>query len=64
MSKKFAPALKSVMQCHSKLGYNLTVGILNSRDFGLPQDRKRVFLIGVRTDCEKHKFTWPAKHPH
>lgn len=30
--------------------------VLNARDYGVPQDRKRLFLIGVRKDCELPRY--------
>jgi DNA (cytosine-5)-methyltransferase 1 len=32
------------------LGYNLDYKILNSIDFGIPQNRNRLFGVGVRKD--------------
>ncbi|CAI2186569.1 19699_t:CDS:2 [Funneliformis geosporum] len=32
------------------LGYNITYRNLNAKDYGIPQDRKRVFLIGICQD--------------
>lgn len=32
------------------LGYNVTNKILNSKDFGLPQFRERIFIVGSRSD--------------
>ncbi len=31
-------------------GYNLSFALLNASDYGVPQDRKRVFFIGYRSD--------------
>lgn len=36
-----------------KLGYDSKSYILNSKDFNLPQNRERVFLISVRNDYKK-----------
>ena len=41
-------------------GYEVKYQILNSYDFGLPQDRDRIFIVGVRDDIENCKhFTFP-----
>jgi len=44
----------------SNYGYTLFDKILNARDYGVPQNRKRVFIIGVRNDIKK-KFIFPSK---
>lgn len=31
-------------------GYNVTVTLVNAKDYGVPQERKRVFYIGFRND--------------
>ncbi len=33
-----------------KNGYSVTIHLLNTRDYGLPQVRRRLFIIGVRDD--------------
>lgn len=33
-------------------GYNLHIKVLNAKDFGVPQNRERVFIIGVRNDLQ------------
>lgn len=35
-------------------GYNISVEILNSKDYGVPQDRKRLFFVGVRKDLSMY----------
>ena len=37
--------------------------ILNARDYGVPQNRKRVFIIGCRSDIGM-KFPWPPPATH
>jgi DNA (cytosine-5)-methyltransferase 1 len=37
--------------------------VLNSRDFGVPQNRKRVFLLGFRKDINVH-LCWPPPATH
>lgn len=41
-----------------KLGYKVSVGLLNARDFGVPQIRKRLFIVGVRDDLGK-EYVFP-----
>jgi DNA (cytosine-5)-methyltransferase 1 len=38
--------------------YNLHFKVLNSKDFGVPQNRERVFLIGIRNDLSNN-FRFP-----
>ncbi len=38
--------------------YNLHFTVLNTKDFGLPQNRERVFLIGIRNDLS-NEFRFP-----
>jgi DNA (cytosine-5)-methyltransferase 1 len=42
------------------LGYNLHYRVLNAKHYGLPQNRERVFIIGIRSDLPS-KFVWPKR---
>ena len=44
------------------LGYNLHWQVLNTKDYGLPQNRERVFLIGIRNDLP-NDFVFPRTIP-
>ncbi len=45
------------------VGYELSFEMLNSADFNVPQDRKRVFFIGIRKDLGfKYVFEQPDFH--
>lgn len=41
-------------------GYNLHYRVLNAKNYGLPQNRERVFIIGIRPDLPD-TFRWPKE---
>ncbi len=43
-------ALANIKKLFEECGYNLTFGLVNASDYGVPQDRKRVFFVGYRKD--------------
>ena len=51
-------ALVNIKQMFTDIGYNLSFQLLNVSDYGVPQDRKRVFFIGYRNDLNL-KFIFP-----
>ncbi|MBP6755167.1 MAG: DNA cytosine methyltransferase [Bacteroidia bacterium] len=51
-------ALDNIKQMFTDIGYDLSFQSLNVSDFGVPQDRKRVFFIGYRNDLGM-KFQFP-----
>lgn len=42
--------------------YHLYFKVLNTKEHGVPQNRERVFLIGIRDD-EDNVFSWPNEEP-
>jgi len=48
--------LKKILETLKKMGYHTTYKVLNALDFGLPQKRERVFIVGFRNPCF---FYWP-----
>ena len=42
--------------------YHIYWKILNAKDFNIPQNRERVFIIGIRDD-QDNRFTWPMEIP-
>jgi DNA (cytosine-5)-methyltransferase 1 len=51
-------ALANIKQMFKDIGYELSFELLNVSDYGVPQDRKRVFFIGYRKDLGM-KFEFP-----
>lgn len=50
VSKKFLPLLKKWIKDLEDYGYYNTWQVLNAKDYGVPQNRERVFLISIRRD--------------
>jgi len=51
--------LKMILSDFTNLGYMIQAKLLNSADFGVPQMRQRVFIIGVRNDMD-FSFNYPS----
>ncbi|MCM1578283.1 MAG: DNA cytosine methyltransferase [Ruminococcus sp.] len=62
LSKRHENAVENIKNMFCESGYDLTVTLVNVADYGIPQDRKRVFYIGFRNDLGT-AFKFP-KAPH
>lgn len=53
--------LKVIISALDEIGYSVFHKILNSKDFGVPQQRKRVYIVGLRRDIfgKNIKFEFP-----
>lgn len=53
-------SLEYIIDNLNKCGYVVKYQVLNSYDFGLPQDRDRVFIVGIRNDLKNSEcFRFP-----
>lgn len=50
LSETFEKEFNSFLKHFQDAGYNIYFKKLNSRDYGVPQNRSRVFLVGIRDD--------------
>lgn len=58
LSPRHKSALENIKTLFTDSGYNLAFSLLNAADYAVPQDRKRVFFVGIRNDLGV-KFTFP-----
>jgi DNA (cytosine-5)-methyltransferase 1 len=52
-SKRHLPYLQKNIALLEKLGYNVNFKVLNAANFGVPQERLRVFVIGSKRELPK-----------
>jgi DNA (cytosine-5)-methyltransferase 1 len=50
MANRHSQAVKDIVEAFENCGYNVTIDLVNAADYGVAQDRKRVFYIGFRKD--------------
>ncbi len=53
--------LKIIKQTFADLGYEVFTHILNSKDFGVPQNRERIYIVAFRNDIAPDRFDFPQK---
>ena len=46
----------TILNAFSEAGYSLTWQVLNAKDFGVPQNRERVFVVGTRDGSPREVF--------
>ena len=52
---------ETVSKIFTDLDYNWKPAVLNAKDFGIPQNRERVFIVGFRNDLKLAKeFSFPT----
>lgn len=59
VGKKFRPDFDKWLNTLEKLGYNNYWKVLNAKDYGVPQNRERVFVVSIRKDVDTHGYTFP-----
>jgi DNA (cytosine-5)-methyltransferase 1 len=60
LSKKHKHNFDAYIETMEKLGYKNYYQVLNAKDYGIPQNRERVFTISIRNDIDK-EFVFPEK---
>ena len=60
LSKKHRHNFDSYLEIMENLGFQNYYQVLNAKDYGIPQNRERVFTISIRNDIGK-EFIFPPK---
>lgn len=51
-------AIKTIIDDFANLGYSVDYKLFNTADYGVPQTRERVIIVGIRNDIDT-KLEWP-----
>ena len=62
VGKKFLPAFQGWIDWLDALGYNTYWQVLNAKDYGVPQNRERVFAVSIRKDVDRG-YSFPDPIP-
>lgn len=57
-------ALKRIIHDFGKAGYNVHWKVVNAADYGVPQKRMRLIILGVRKDIALSSLSFPPKPTH
>lgn len=60
--KKFKEQFELVLKSLEEAGYSNYWKVLNAKDYGIPQNRERVFIISIRKDIDKG-YEFPKPFP-
>ncbi len=50
LANRHSEAVENIVNMFRECGYNVTITLVNAKDYGVAQERKRVFYIGFRED--------------
>lgn len=62
ISKRHVHNFRKYLKRMQELGYRNYYKVLNAKDYGIPQNRERVFTVSIRNDIIKD-FIFPDKQP-
>jgi DNA (cytosine-5)-methyltransferase 1 len=61
VSEKFRPYYLEWERLMCRYGYTNYSRVLNAKDYGIPQNRERIFMVSILDDA--HPFYWPEPIP-
>lgn len=51
---------KVIKRAFEQIGYTVYDKVLNSKDFGVPQNRERIYIVAFRNDIDSSRFEFPV----
>lgn len=61
VGKKFRPQFYEWLRYLRSLGYTNYAQVLNAKDYGIPQNRERVFVVSIYGEHKPYKFPTPIQ---
>ena len=52
--------VQAIIADFASCGYRMFYKLLNAKDFGVPQDRQRLIIVGIRNDLPFDQFAYPV----
>jgi len=63
VSKAHIESFNEIVDMFKEAGYTVTYKLVNAKNYGVPQDRERVFIVGVRNDLKvSYEFPEPTNN--
>ena len=59
LANTHSTAVEDIVKSFERCGYTITINMVNALAYDVPQDRKRVFYVGIRNDIGK-RFVFPS----
>ena len=63
VGKKFKEGFDLFTKELEEYGYNVYWKVLNAKDYGVPQNRERVYLLFIKKELDNGRFQFPDKIP-
>ncbi len=60
VSKKFIDSFNDWVDRLDNLGYNSYFQVINAKNAGIPQNRKRIFVVSILKELDNGKFAFPV----
>lgn len=52
LANRHSEAVQNILRLFEEAGYDVSLTLVNAKDYGVAEERKRVFYIGFRKDLE------------